>query len=160
MNFEAELTNRRINVLFQAASNRLATKGEVNLGLLTFLITTGHHWAHVEYAELIAENQQLFSDVEEPGDLYELVLNMLEQRHGPLVCKGDERKASSAVWGYAHEFPSAPGPQPRGPMTAEEVMGMWARRIRALNEGHPDQLRYNDHELPFTTWVGGACQAH
>jgi hypothetical protein len=143
----------RIRVLFGAAETQLRGKEGVNLGLLINLLRMGHHWAHDEYADLIADHKDLFAnDIEDSSDLYELVLNLLEQAHGPLICDNKlDEPATAEVWGYAAPVSRAPS-WSGSPLTTEQVSYMWALRIRALDTGHPDQAWYDGHELPGNTW--------
>jgi hypothetical protein len=156
MNTDTELTDRqaRVNVLFKTASTRLMDSGQINLGLLIYLMTMGDHFAHDEYAQLIAEHKYLFAnDVDDMSDLYELVLNLLEQAHGPLVCDPKKDEAAPVeIWGYASTFSNAPSPLLSNPVKPEQLANTWALRIRALDTGHPDQTWYGDDELPHNTW--------
>ncbi|MBF6024896.1 hypothetical protein [Lysobacter niastensis] len=148
-----------VEVLFSAASSRLTTKGEINLGMLISLFEMGHHCAHEEYAALIAEHRDLFaSGIDDFSDLYELVLNLLEQAHGPLFCEVEldedelDEIAGARTWGYASPLSQVPSTPSGSRYTTEEVANMWAFRIRALDLGHPDQAWYDGNELPFNTW--------
>ena len=144
----------RIRILFAAAEAQLRGKKGVNLGLLINLLRMGHHWAHDEYADLIAEHKELFAnDIEDCSDLYELVLNLLEQAHGPLICDNKlDDPATAEVWGYAAPVSRAPSRPSGSRFPVEHVPYMWALRIRALDTGHPDQAWYDGHDLPGNTW--------
>lgn len=141
-----------MSIVYGIAVRILQAHGYVELGRLIHSLWKGSGDSSYRFAVDGHEYAFVGMTDAEAIELYELVLNLLEQDFGPLMCEPIRGMKSSSVvpHGYAG-VPWRPRPD-REPMTSQQVDLLWKRRKRALAMNHPDAVYQREGNVPRTVW--------